>query len=202
MLTLQPTISFIFCWEWEREVRFQACELSDSKFSIKKEFRACISDLKLFSHIFAALPPSHPLSFFYKKQASEGRPNPERIGRKEKQQMYSSYKQPLFLGIYGLHHFNSWIYVPLSAVDLLKWHLFSDFYEPQTLDVYAYFEQKVRINKLRQSSSEISQLPHSGCISEQQLQGFVGGGRCGFSKGSMKGAGYTDFPSGFSSRAG
>lgn len=49
---------------------------------------------------------------------------------REKQQMYSSYKHSLFFGIYGLHHFNSWIYVPLFAVDLLKWHLFSDFYDP------------------------------------------------------------------------
>lgn len=80
--------------------------------------------------------------------------------------MYSSYKQPLFIGIYGLHNFNSWIYVLLFAVDLLvalvQWLLWT-----QILDIYAYFKQKVEINKLCQSSLEVCKLPISVCISEQ-----------------------------------
>lgn len=79
--------------------------------------------------------------------------------------MYSSHTQSLFFGIYGLHHFNSWMYVPLFAVDLLTWHLFSDFYESQTLDVCACFEQKVEIIKLHQSSSEVSEPPNSKFVS-------------------------------------
>lgn len=125
VLTLQPAISFILCWEWEREVRFQARELSDSQFSIKKEFTACVSDLKPFIHIFSPLPP-----FLFLQEGTLWRASRKDRKERERQQMYNSYKHSLFLGIYGLHHFNSWIYVPLFAVDLLKWHLFSDFYDP------------------------------------------------------------------------
>lgn len=73
VLMLQPAISFILCWEWEREIRFRASEVSDSQFSVKKEFTTWVSDLKLYLHIFPPFPPS----FFYKED-SEG--HPEMIG--------------------------------------------------------------------------------------------------------------------------